>query len=183
MISIANRPFGTTIVGPAPQPSPQSESTRFAGQLQALSQASAPPSAQGITASAVVVGPSGSQDIMGTQVAADASRASPAVRNFIEWQGEQPNPFGPGTIADVWAKQGITDPMNNPTLISRAEAQLARAERRSAFNPSFVAAWQGDWKSRMAQAKAVDAQRQTVLAAADALNKVTVGGGLVRALG
>lgn len=183
MISIANRPFGTTIVGPAPQPGLQSESTRFADQLQALSQASASPSSPEAGANAVVVGPSQGQDIMGAQTVDGSSRVSPAVRNFIEWQGEQPNPFGPGTIADVWAKQGISDPMNNPTLISRAEAQLARAERRSAINPNFVAAWQGDWKTRMAEARAADSQRQTLLAAADALNKVTVGGGLVRALG
>lgn len=110
---------------------------------------------------------------------ADTLVTSPAVLNFIEWQGAQPNPLGQGTIAEVWVKQGITDPMKNPVLISQAQVQLNRAEQRIAINPNYVAEWSGDWKSQMAITKAHESQRQSLLAASDALAKVTVGGSMV----
>jgi hypothetical protein len=60
---------------------------------------------------------------------------------------------------------------------------LDRASLRAAMNPNYVAEWQGDWKTQMAQAKASENQRQTFLAAADALGKVTVGGGIASMVG
>lgn len=160
---------------------PAETTTRFADQFQELSQATTPSS------NAVVPGPLvpelTSTASPAPQNAADKTGVSAAVKNFIEWQGAQPNPLGQGTIADVWAKQGISDPLSNPVLIGQAETQLNRAEQRSAMNPSYVAEWKGDWKSQMALAKAAETQRQIVLAAADAANNVTVGGGQVTALG
>lgn len=107
----------------------------------------------------------------------EAIGVSVAVKNFIEWQGAQPNPLGQGTVADVWAKQGITDPMNNTVLIGQAINQLNRAEQRSAMNPNFVAQWSGDWKTQMAQRQATETERQSRMTAADVLGNVSVGGG------
>lgn len=112
-------------------------------------------------------------------VTAQKTAISAAVKNFMEWQSAQPNPLGQGTIADVWAKQGITDPFNNTVLLEQAQNMLDRASLRAAMNPSYVAEWSGDWKTQMAQAKNAEAARQTLIAASDAAGNVTVGGGLV----
>jgi hypothetical protein len=113
-------------------------------------------------------------------VTAQTTGISSAVKNFMEWQSAQPNPFGQGTIADVWAKQGITDPMNNLILISQAQDQISLAAQRSAMNPTYVAEWSGDWKAKIAEAKSTEAQRQSNMIAAAAHGKLTVvGGGII----
>jgi hypothetical protein len=99
----------------------------------------------------------------------------------MEWQSAQPNPLGQGTIADVWAKQGITDPFNNPILLSQAQNMLDRASMRAAMNPSYVAEWSGDWKTQMAQAQTAETARQAIIVAGDIAGKVAVGGGLATA--
>ena len=156
---------------------PAETTTRFADQFKELSQATTSSS------NAVVPGPVvpelTSTASPAPQIAADKTGVSAAVKNFIEWQGAQPNPFGQGTIADVWAKQGITDPLSNPVLIGQAETQLNIAEQRSAMNPSYVAEWKGDWKTKMAEAKASEAQRQNIMIAAASQYKVIVGGGII----
>jgi hypothetical protein len=161
------------------------DTNRFADQLLEATQQVAP-SNQSVSnldtaQTALPVGPTIAA--ITTETDNSTPGVSAAIKNFIEWQGVQPNPFGQGTIADVWAKQGITDPLSNPVLIGQAETQLNRAEQRSAMNPNYVAEWQGDWKTQMAQAKASENQRQTFLAAADALGKVTVGGGIASMVG
>lgn len=184
MISIHSKAYSSIQSSEAAstRPSTPAETTaRFADQLQELSQPNTPasnavvpdPKIPGLIATASPT----------TQDADDKTAVSAAVKNFIEWQGAQPNPLGQGTIADVWAKQGITDPVSNPILIGQAETQLNRAEQRSAMNPNYVAEWKGDWKTQMAQAKASENQRQTFMAAADALSNVTVGGGIVSMVG
>ena len=55
------------------------------------------------------------------------------VARFLQWQGSQPNPNGPGTIGDVWARQGISDPYSNPLLVERALDQIASDDRRQAL--------------------------------------------------
>ena len=185
MISISSQPYpslqSTTSSGTPT--STTTEAARFADQLQELSQPTTPTP----TTNAVVPGPTTPDLTTSSSSAshdtADNTGVSAAVKNFIEWQGAQPNPFGQGTIADVWAKQGITAPLSNPVLIAQAETQLNRAEQRSAMNPNYVAEWKGDWKTQMAEAKAAENQRQTFLAAADALGKVTVGGGIASMVG
>jgi hypothetical protein len=184
MISIHSKAYSSIQISEAASTTPSTPAettTRFADQFQEVSQPNTPPS------STVVPGPV-LPELTATaspapQPAADKTEVSAAVKNFIEWQGAQPSPFGQGTISDIWAKQGITDPMSNPILIGQAETQLNRAEQRSAMNPNYVAEWKGDWKTQMAHAKAAENQRQTFLAAADALGKVTVGGGIVSMVG
>lgn len=184
MISIHSKDYSSiqSPVAASTRPgAPAATNARFADQFQELSQ---PPAA---TPNSVVSGPEipelKSTASPAPEQAVGKTSVSAAVKNFIEWQSAQPNPIGQGTIADIWAKQGITDPMSNPLLISQAETQLNRAEQRSAMNPNYVAEWKGDWKTLMADSKAAENQRQTLMAAADALGKVTVGGGFVSMVG
>jgi len=58
------------------------------------------------------------------------AKAAAEQREFIAWQATQPDPFGQGTIGDVFAKQGITDPKNDPRLLAQAQQQIDRAGRR-----------------------------------------------------
>lgn len=109
-------------------------------------------------------------------VNAPAATGSAAIKNFIEWQSAQPNPFGQGTMADLWVMQGITDPFNSAALASQAQNELDKSDSRAAFNPSYLAEWRGDWKTQMAQAKAAESARQTLIVAADNGNHVAVGG-------
>ena len=109
-------------------------------------------------------------------VNAPAATGSAAIKNFIEWQSAQPNPFGRGTMTDLWVMQGITDPFNSTTLNTMAQYELNRSDNRAAFNPNYTAEWSGDWKTQMAQAKAAEAARQTLIVAADNVNHVAVGG-------
>jgi hypothetical protein len=184
MISILSKAYSGILSSEAASTrasTPTKTTARFADQFQELNQPSTS------TSNSVVSGPKIPELKAATspvpEHAADKTGVSAAVKNFIEWQSLQPNPIGQGTIADIWAKQGITDPMSNPLLISQAEAQLNRAEQRSAINPSYVAEWKGDWKTKMADSKAAENQRQNFMAAADALGKVTVGGGIVSMVG
>jgi len=57
---------------------------------------------------------------------------------FIAWQNSQPNPYGQGTLGDVFKKQGVSD--NDPVRRAQAqeiiERQAARAAMRSGFTLS-----------------------------------------------
>ena len=77
-------------------------------------------------------------------------------RSFIDWQQAQPNPYGPGTLADVYKSQGITDPYNDPRVIAQANAQLERAQNRQDLYASSgvtaptdeISPWQDpNWKN------------------------------------
>lgn len=194
MITLYSKPYQGALAPSTPAAVPATnESSRFADQLQEISQQvdttkAAPISMetqqttlQDIPASTAKA--TQSPPALASDTSNSTSGASAAVKNFIEWQGMQPNPLGQGTIADVWTKQGITDPLSNPVLISQAQNQLNRADQRSAMNPNYVAEWKGDWKTHMADAKATESQRQTFMAAADALGKVAVGGGIASRVG
>lgn len=52
---------------------------------------------------------------------------APEVLQFLRWQGEQPNPVGPGTMADAWA-QGGTGPFYKPHVTS-AQSAIDRQNR------------------------------------------------------
>ena len=58
------------------------------------------------------------------------ARAEAERREFIAWQAAQPDPTGQGTIGDVFERQGITDPKNDPRLLAQAQQQIDRATRR-----------------------------------------------------
>ena len=60
----------------------------------------------------------------------DTARAAAEQREFINWQMQQPAPAGQGTIGDVFAAQGITDPKNDPRVLAQAQEQIDRAARR-----------------------------------------------------
>jgi hypothetical protein len=49
---------------------------------------------------------------------------------YIDWMLTQPNPYGQGTMADVYKKQGI-DPRTDPRVISQARAENERALDRA----------------------------------------------------
>lgn len=100
---------------------------------------------------------------------------SPEMQNFIEWQGAQKSPFTPGTIADLWAMQGITDPLSDPVIIQNAKEIMTRAESRVSMDTGYKPEWQSDWKTDMALKQAAEKERQTLLAAQDAANGVVVG--------
>jgi hypothetical protein len=53
------------------------------------------------------------------------------VAKFLQWQASQPNPVGSGTIGEVWARQGINNPYSNPVLVSQAQQQIDRVDRRT----------------------------------------------------
>ena len=185
MITITSQSRQALQSVPSASPLPN-ESTGFAAQFQELSQQPLP------TASPPPVTPALDFAPVSTTVVVDTTPISPQqddrsapnanaqIKNFIEWQGAQNNPLGQGTIADVWAKQGITDPTNTPVLILQAQGQLQRAEQRQAMNPNYVAEWTGNWKTQMADGKAMEIQRQTVMAASDATSLVVVGGAPVQ---
>ena len=174
MISIASQSYQGSLSSNKPTTT-TAETSRFSNQFPELSQSATQAAAASINVAPAPVAVA----TQATQLDIKTSTVSAAIKNFIAWQGAQPNPLGHGTIADVWAKQGITDPLSNPVLIGQAETHLNRAEQRSAMNPNYVAEWNGDWKTQMAESIASENQRQTFLAAADALGKVTVGGGIV----
>lgn len=53
------------------------------------------------------------------------------IARFIQWQGSQPNPTGSGTLGDVWARQGITNPYSNPEIVGGAITQINRVDNRT----------------------------------------------------
>ena len=114
------------------------------------------------------------------------------VKNFIKWQMTQANPFGQGTMADVYAKQGITDPFSNELVQKQAQEQLKRQDRRDAmysatqmgldpsleYSPQGYGQWEDpNWQAKQTADAAATAQRNRQQAAA-APNVVVGGGGI-----
>jgi hypothetical protein len=65
--------------------------------------------------------------------------ATSEVARFLQWQASQPNPFGQGTIGDVWARQGIANPYSDPKLVEQAQTQIDRANNRTdVFNQAGI---------------------------------------------
>ena len=181
------RPISAAISASPSTPAPveDTEKSVFGAQLKQVADSLAAPAPVQTEQSSMVETPAVSQESNASTtpvtVTAQTSGISSAVKNFMEWQSAQPNPFGQGTIADVWAKQGITDPFNNPVLLGQAQNMLDRASLRAAMNPNYVAEWSGDWKTQMAQAQTAESARQAIMLAGDIAGKVTVGGGLATA--
>jgi hypothetical protein len=114
------------------------------------------------------------------------------VKNFIQWKMTQANPFGQGTMADVYAKQGITDPFSNELVQQQAQEQLKRQDRRDAmysatqmgldpsleYSPQGYGQWEDpNWLAKQTADAAATAQRNQQQAASNAAAGVTVGGG------
>jgi hypothetical protein len=168
-----------------PAPVEDSEKSVFGAQLKQVADSLAAPTPikteQSSTAEAPAVPKESTASTAPVTVTAQTTAISSAVKNFMEWQSAQPNPFGQGTISDMWAKQGITDPFNNPVMLDQAQNMLDRASLRAAMNPNYVAEWSGDWKTQMAQAKTAETARQAIIVAGDIAGKVAVGGGVATA--
>ena len=61
-----------------------------------------------------------------SEIDAAKKNLTPEQLKFIDWQMQQPNPYGSGTLADLYAAQGV-NPYANP---AQAQAQIDRAGRR-----------------------------------------------------
>jgi hypothetical protein len=58
---------------------------------------------------------------------------------FIQWQGSQYDPNNGGLVRETWARQGISDPYSDPTIVRAAVGQTDRAEARTElFNQNGV---------------------------------------------
>lgn len=65
--------------------------------------------------------------------------ANSETARFIQWQGSQPDPVTGRPIRETWARQGISDPYADSTLVSQAQNQIGRADDRTAlFNQNGV---------------------------------------------
>jgi len=185
-IMAANNATNATNASPStPAPVEDAEKSVFGAQLKQVADSLAAPTPVKTEQSSTVEAPAVPKESTASTapftVTAQNAAVSSAVKNFMAWQSAQPNPFGQGTISDVWAKQGITDPFNNPVLLDQAQNMLDRASLRAAMNPNYVAEWSGDWKTQMAQAQTAETARQAIMLAGDIAGKVSVGGGLATA--
>ena len=171
-------PVSTSLPVSSAPPTQASEST-FQSVLEQVAQvqSNAPPIpvASAEVSLSSVSNPLPAETMLTTQATAPAASLSAELRNCIAWQGEQINPVSGKAIADTWAMQGITDPFSNATVLQQAQDILSRTENRKALNPDYTAEWTGDWRTQMAQRKAAETARQTLLAATDAANGVVVG--------
>jgi hypothetical protein len=65
--------------------------------------------------------------------------ANSETARFIQWQGSQPDPATGRPIRETWARQGISDPYSDPTIVRAAVGQTDRAEARTElFNQNGV---------------------------------------------
>lgn len=185
IMAATNATNATNASPSTPAPVEDAEKSVFGAQLKQVAASLAVPTPvkteQSSTVEAPAVPKESTASTAPATVTAQNAAVSSAVKNFMAWQSAQPNPFGQGTISDVWAKQGITDPFNNPVLLDQAQNMLDRASLRAAMNPNYVAEWSGDWKTQMAQAQTAETARQAIMLAGDIAGKVSVGGGLATA--
>lgn len=172
--SVATSPSGTNL----PPNNLSQTLSAFEAQLRALMNTSSSEPAAQSTAAGTTDFVVGSQSAPGTAVTgaatAPVSAQNESLREIIAWRREQIDPMLHERVGDLWERQGITDPMNDPKLLAEAQNSYDRAIFRKAQMPGFVANWEGDWRAQQAL------ERQTrLLAIADSVNSsFTVGGGL-----
>jgi hypothetical protein len=77
-----------------------------------------------------ILAPTAINQVVNTKEGAVTFGPDSELAKFIQWQGSQPNPVGPGTIADLWAIQGISDPYSNPSIVGTAVEVTNRAGGR-----------------------------------------------------
>jgi hypothetical protein len=65
--------------------------------------------------------------------------ANSDVAKFLQWQGSQPDPVSGGTIGETWARQGISNPYSNPTLVENALSSIARRPNGEWSDPNWPA--------------------------------------------
>jgi len=102
---------------------------------------------------------------------------------YIAWQNTQPNPYGTGTLGDLYKKQGISD--TDPRRYAQAQEVVNRANNRkdvltqAGVDASGVAPWTDpNWREKQAAAAKAEAERQARMLAEQGKN-VVVGGGFV----
>ena len=62
------------------------------------------------------------------------------INTVLDWQLAQPNPFGSGTIADIFKAQHV-DPYTNAPERAKVQALLDTEARRQAADPLHVLPW------------------------------------------
>jgi hypothetical protein len=65
--------------------------------------------------------------------------ANSDVAKFLQWQGSQYDPVSGGTIGETWARQGISNPYSNPTLVENALSSIARRPNGEWSDPNWPA--------------------------------------------
>ena len=70
-----------------------------------------------------------------------------ALQKIVAWQREQIHPMLNVRLGDLWDRQGIADPLNNPGLLGHAQQIHDRANNFRSLMPGYVAAWEGDWQA------------------------------------
>lgn len=91
----------------------------------------------------------------GADVAAPQAPADPeagkaplsALQKIVAWQREQIHPMLNVRVGDLWDRQGIADPLNNPGLLGHAQQIHDRANNFRSLMPGYVAAWEGEWQA------------------------------------
>ena len=98
------------------------------------------------------------------------------LREIIAWRREQIDPILHVRVGDIWERQGITDPLTHPKLLSDAQTAHDRVISKKALMPGVVAHWEGDWRTQLATDRQNQAA-QRIQAAADSLNSPFAVGG------
>jgi hypothetical protein len=66
-----------------------------------------------------------------------------SVEAYITWQMAQPHKLLPQmTVGDTYARDGITDPLNDPQIRLRAKDALETLSRRKIVNPTITFPWE-----------------------------------------
>lgn len=99
------------------------------------------------------------------------------LREIIAWRREQIDPMLHVKVGDLWDRQGITDPMNDPKLLADAQSAHDRAMSRKAQMPGLVAHWEGDWRTQLATDRQNLADQRIQSAANSASSPFVIGGG------
>jgi hypothetical protein len=107
------------------------------------------------------------------------------LQNFIKWQQQQIDPMQQGVVGDTWARQGITDPYNDPRLLAQAQEQIDRGNRRTDLyaanginTPENIAPWSNpNWQADLNAQRQAQAERDAYLAEQSRLAGLVVGPG------
>ncbi len=73
--------------------------------------------------------------------------AADEIRKIIAWQKDQLHPMLHVRMGDIWARQGITDPQNDPALIAQAQQIFKRGENVRQINTAALLPWQQPWQA------------------------------------
>jgi hypothetical protein len=98
------------------------------------------------------------------------------LKEIIAWRKEQIDPMLHIKVGEIWDRQGITDPFNDPKLVADAQHSQEVALFRKAHMPGFVAQWEGDWRTQLSSARQANEIRRNELADAGKDHGFIIGG-------